>query len=57
MYFDLEQDLAKRKAIQKERSMLMNMMLNEKNNGGKVQAPKKNLNRANTCETEATELN
>ena len=57
VYFDLEQDLAKRKAIQKERSMLMNMMLNEKNNGGKVQAPKKNLNRANTCETEATELN
>ena len=57
VYFDLAQDLVKRKAVQKERSLLMNMMLNEKNNGGKVQAPKKNIRRENTCETEATELN
>lgn len=56
VYFDIEQDLAKRKAVKKERSMLMNMMLNEKNNGGKVQPPKKNIKRENTCETEATEL-
>ena len=56
VYFDLEQDLAKRKAVQKERSMLMNMMLNEKNNGGKVQPPKKNIKRNNTCETEAIQL-
>ena len=57
VYFDVDQDLAKRNVVKNERSMLMNMMLNEKNNGGKVQAPKKNLNRANTCETEATEIN
>jgi imidazolonepropionase-like amidohydrolase len=57
IYFDLEQDLVKRKAVKKERSMLMNLMLNEKNNGGKVQAPKKNVKRENTCETEAFEIN
>lgn len=56
IYFDLEQDLAKRTAIKKERSLLMNMMLNEKNNGGKVQAPRKNVKRVLYCETEETEL-
>jgi imidazolonepropionase-like amidohydrolase len=57
VYFDVEQDLANRISVKNERSVLMNMMLNEKNNGGKVQAPKKNISRENTCETEATELN
>jgi len=57
VYFDLEQDLAQRKTVKKERSLLMNMMLNEKNNGGKVQAPKKNVKREITCDTEETELN
>jgi len=55
-YFDIDQDLAKRAAIKKERSLLMNMMLNEKNNGGKVQAPRKNVKRVLYCETEETEL-
>ena len=57
VYFDIDQDLAKRAAVKKERNMLMNMMLNEKNNGGKVQAPRSSVKRENTCETEATELN
>ncbi|NVK53162.1 MAG: amidohydrolase family protein [Flavobacteriaceae bacterium] len=57
VYFDLSQDLAKRKAIKEERSTLMNMMLNEKNNGGKVQAPKKNVKRVLHCDTVNTELN
>ena len=56
VYFDIDQDLAKRAAIKKERSLLMNMMLNEKNNGGKVQAPRKNVKRVLYCETEETEL-
>jgi imidazolonepropionase-like amidohydrolase len=57
VYFDLAQDLAKRQTVKKERSLLMNMMLNEKNNGGKVQAPKKNVKRVFHCDTEETELN
>ncbi len=56
VYFDIDQDLAKRAAVKKERSLLMNMMLNEKNNGGKVQAPRKNVKRVLYCETEETEL-
>ena len=57
VYFDLAHDLAKREAIKKERSMLMNMMLHEKNNGAQVQAPKKNVKREFHCDTEETELN
>jgi imidazolonepropionase-like amidohydrolase len=57
VYFDLAQDLAQRKAVKKERSQLMNMMLNEKNNGGKVQPPKKNVKRVLHCDTVNTELN
>ncbi|MBL4643544.1 MAG: amidohydrolase family protein, partial [Flavobacteriaceae bacterium] len=57
VYFDLAKDLAQRQAVKKERSLLMNMMLNEKNNGGKVQAPKKNVKRVFHCDTEETELN
>ena len=57
VYFDVDQDLAKRKAVKKERNMLMNLMLNEKINGGKVQAPKKNIKRVNTCETGMHKLN
>ncbi len=57
VYFDLAKDLAQRQVVKKERSLLMNMMLNEKNNGGKVQAPKKNVKRVFHCDTEETELN
>ena len=57
VYFDLERDLAQREAVKKERSQLMNLMLNEKNNGGKVQAPKMNIKREATCETGIHKLN
>jgi adenine deaminase len=57
VYFDIDRDLAQRKAVKKERSLLMNMMLNEKNNGGKVQAPKMNTKRDVTCETGIHKLN
>ncbi|GGG98987.1 periplasmic amidohydrolase [Polaribacter pacificus] len=52
VYFDMEQDLLKRAAIKKERSLLMNMMLNEKINGGKVQPPVKRIQRELHCDTE-----
>ena len=57
VYFDLKQDLAKRIAVKKERNMLMNLMMNEKINGGKVQSPKKNIKRIATCETGMHTLN
>ncbi|MDG1040546.1 MAG: amidohydrolase family protein [Polaribacter sp.] len=56
VYFDIDQDIAKRSAVKKERNMLMNMMMNVKINGGKVQAPKKNVTRVLHCDTEETEL-
>lgn len=39
VYFDLEQDKAKRQAIKAERSKLINMMISEKNGGGKTRPP------------------
>ncbi len=51
VYFDLEKDLEKRVSIKKERSQLINMMLNEKINGGKVQLPKKKVKKEFHCET------
>lgn len=57
IYFDLQQDLAKRAAVKKERSLLINMMLHEKINGGKVQQPKKKVKREMTCDTEEVTLN
>ena len=41
VYFDLERDLAMRKAIKEERNTLINMMIDHKNNGGNTQSPKK----------------
>ena len=38
VYFDIEKDKAQRQAIQAERAKLINMMLAEKNGGGKTQA-------------------
>ncbi len=40
VYFDLEQDKAKRQAIQAERTKLINMMLTEKNGGAKTRPPR-----------------
>jgi imidazolonepropionase-like amidohydrolase len=57
VYFDLAQDLAQRKVVKKERSLLMNLMMNEKNSGKKTQAPKKNIKREATCETGINQLN
>ncbi len=52
VYFDIEQDLKKREAIKKERATLISMMLNEKMNGGKVQAPKRKMSINFQCDTE-----
>jgi imidazolonepropionase-like amidohydrolase len=57
VYFDLEQDLAQRKVVKQERSLLMNLMMNEKNSGKKTQAPKKSIKREATCETGMDKLN
>ncbi|MEQ6124085.1 amidohydrolase family protein [Pseudotenacibaculum sp. MALMAid0570] len=54
VYFDLEEDMKKRAAIKAEKSKLINMMLSEKLNGGKVQAPRKKVLKEFTCETEGT---
>jgi imidazolonepropionase-like amidohydrolase len=51
VYFDLQQDIAKRNAIAAERNKLMKMMLNEKNGGGKTRPPKKEDKIHFTCET------
>ncbi len=40
VYFDINEDLQQRKAIKEERNMLINLMLEYKNNGGKTQKPK-----------------
>ncbi len=50
-YFDIDTDLAKRKAIKLERNQLINMMLHEKINGSKVQPPSKKVKELFHCET------
>ncbi|MDX8554864.1 amidohydrolase family protein [Tenacibaculum sp. 1B UA] len=52
VYFDIEKDLEKRKAIKAERAKLINMMLQEKIKGGKTQAPKKKTQKLFHCDTE-----
>jgi imidazolonepropionase-like amidohydrolase len=52
VFFDIDVDMKKREAIKKERNKLINMMLNEKMNGGKVQAPRKKVSRNFHCDTE-----
>lgn len=52
LFFDIDEDMKKRAAIKQEKSKLINMMLNEKMNGGKTQAPKKKVLKNFTCETE-----
>jgi hypothetical protein len=39
IFFDINEDLKKRKAIKQEKSKLITMMLNEKMKGGKTKAP------------------
>ena len=51
LFFDIDEDMKKRAAIKQEKSTLINMMLNEKMNGGKTQAPKKKVLKNFTCET------
>lgn len=50
-YFDLELDKQQRESVKKERSKLIDMMLNEKSRGGKTQAPKMSKKERMTCET------
>ncbi len=55
VYFDTEEDLQKRNAIKRERNELITMLLNEKNRGGKTQAPRKKPQRDFHCETDHLE--
>ncbi len=51
VYFDIEKDQQMREAIQKERSKLIDMMLQEKAGGGKTQGPKMSKKENMTCES------
>jgi imidazolonepropionase-like amidohydrolase len=51
VYFDIEKDLEMRNSIKKERTELVNMMLNEKNNGAPTQSAKKRVKEALHCDT------
>ncbi len=51
VYFDIEKDLQKRKEIKEERNKLIQMMLKEKNGGGKTIPPMKKDKINITCET------
>ena len=51
VYFDLEKDKKHQEAIRKERAELVQMMLNEKANGGKTQKPVQRKKQNFTCET------
>ena len=51
IYFDIEKDLEMRKSIQTERTELINMMLNEKNNGAPTQSAKKRVKEALHCDS------
>ena len=50
-YFDIEKDKLMREAIKKERIELINMMLNEKNDGAATQAPSKRDSQEFHCDT------
>ncbi len=51
VYFDMERDKQKRRAIKDERSTLLKMMLKEKEDGGKTKPPMKKENKHFHCET------
>ena len=50
-YFDIEKDRKMRESVKEERSKLINMMLNEKAEGGKMQGPKMSKKELMTCES------
>ncbi len=50
-YFDMEKDAQQREAIEKERGRLIQMMLTEKEKGGKTREPKKRDRIRFECET------
>jgi len=50
-YFDLEKDKQQRETVKQERNKLINMMLKEKEDGGKTRTPKQNKKEMMTCET------
>ena len=51
IFFDRKEDIKKRAAIKEEKSRLINMMLNEKMNGGKTKVPMKRADRDFHCDT------
>jgi imidazolonepropionase-like amidohydrolase len=51
VYFDIERDKAMRQAIKAERTKLINMMISEKNGGGKTREPKGKEKIRFECET------
>ena len=51
IYFDKERDKMLRKEIKEERALLINMMMEEKNKGGKTQAVKRKVKTLLTCES------
>ncbi len=50
-YFDLEKDKIQRKKITEERAKLIDLMLKEKEGGGKTQGPKQTKKARFTCDT------
>ena len=51
IYFDIEKDLEMRKSIKTERTELIDMMLNEKNNGAPTQSAKTRVKEALHCDS------
>ena len=51
IYFDIERDKEMRSEIKTERNILINMMLDEKNNGGITQPVKRKFKELLTCES------
>lgn len=51
VYFDLEKDKMLRASVKQERSQLINMMLNEKENGAEMQGPKESKKPKFHCES------
>ncbi|MDL5511585.1 amidohydrolase family protein [Arenibacter sp. M-2] len=51
VYFDLEKDQQQREAIKREKSLLINLMLKEKDKGGPTQEPKKKIQEELHCDS------
>ncbi|NAS11381.1 amidohydrolase family protein [Poritiphilus flavus] len=51
VYFDLEKDSQLRESIKKERNKLINLMLKEKESGGKTQTPRQNKKERFHCDS------